>query len=347
MLSRRVPAPPPAQAPSALPPHLQRAMTQVPRPRSPITTPAPSVVSTSRPSSPVPYKSRQPNRPQTPVQTLPPAPSFLSTDIEVDLVVNEIMDPDIRLEEPFSIRFTATAAAFARPSRKRVLTLAVQHVVYSRPKTSSREPGGTGIQTNPKGYPHGQGHSPTPSGTSTPRILSMDFHPSAVASPKKYRAGKQDLAVSLPSPYSGDSFMNATTGADSHQPIGTGRVEFLGTSLTKLPPFELSGDSELMDAVISGRALPSNGKRIASHEFVLDFLAVKQGHANVGGVRLLLLMDEETDIGTEMVTPVTNEDPKRRPYAEAPWRGACEPRPAKVLYEWPVIAEVWVASGRN
>ncbi|CCA77414.1 hypothetical protein PIIN_11391 [Serendipita indica DSM 11827] len=47
MLSRRVPQAPPPPIQSALPPH--------------------SPSSSSRPSSPVPYQSRQPTRPQTPV----------------------------------------------------------------------------------------------------------------------------------------------------------------------------------------------------------------------------------------------------------------------------------------
>jgi hypothetical protein len=348
MLSRRVPAPLSSQAPSALPPHVQRAMAQAPRPRSPTAAPVTSSASTSRPSSPVPYKSRQPNRPQTPVQTLPLPPAVLSTDVEIDLVVDEILESDIRVEEPFSIRFTATTAAFVRPSKKRSLTLAAQHVIYSRPKALSRE---SVVSTAGRHLPNtaniprdGRSHSPTPSGAWTPRILSMDLHPSVVASPKKHYAGKPDLkstAISLPSPYSEDF----PGGVEHPLPIGAGRVEFLGTSLVKLPSFDLTSDSKSMDATVGGKAPPADGKRIASQEFVLEFLAVKQGHANVGGVRLLLLMDEETDVDMDATTPMTNEDLKQRQSVEAPWRAGRESRPARVLHEWPVIAEVWVASG--
>jgi trafficking protein particle complex subunit 13 len=270
---------------------------------------------------------------------------MLSPDVEIDLVVDEILDSDIQVEEPFSIRFTATVAAFVRPSKKRSLTLAAQHVIYSRSKASSREPA---ISTTGRHLPNaaniprdGRSHSPTPSGASTPRILSMDLHTSIVASPKKHHARKPDLkstAISLPCPYSEDY----PGGVEHPPPIGAGRVEFLGTSLVKLPSFDLTTDSESMDG---SKASPSDGKRIASQEFVLDFLAVKQGHANVGGVRLLLLMDEETDVDTDATTPMANEDLKQRQSIEAPWRAGREFRPARVLHEWPVIAEVWVASG--
>jgi hypothetical protein len=100
-----------------------------------------------------------------------------------------------------------------------------------------------------------------------------------------------------------------------------------------------------MDAVIGGKVPPTDGRRITSKDFTLEFLPVKMGHANVGGVRLLLLTDEETDVDGDATTPVANEELKDRQSIEAPWRGSRESRPARVLHEWPVIAEVWVASG--
>lgn len=344
MLSRRVPAAPPVQAPSALPPHLQRAMTQIPRSSSPTTTHVSSgSVSGSRPSSPAPYKSRQPNRPQTPVQVLPPPPPVLQpTDVEVDLVVDEIMDSAIRIEEPFSIRFTATVAAFTQQQRKRLLNFAVQHVIYSRPKSSANSPPTVANRHTPS---HTYGHSPTPSGASTPRVLSIDFHPSLVTSPQKHTARKRGIKtvnVTLPSPYSEE----ATPGGEHHPPIGTGKVEFLGTSLIKLPAFELTSASEPMDVAASGKVPEASGKRISSQSFVLDFFPVKQGHANIGGIRLLLLNDDETDdIGGHSSTSPAGEDQAGKHNPEAPWRTNREPHPARTLHEWPVIAEVWVGSG--
>ncbi|KIM32333.1 hypothetical protein M408DRAFT_20647 [Serendipita vermifera MAFF 305830] len=343
MLSRKVPAAPPVQAPSALPPHLQRAMTQIPRSHSPTITHSSSAsVSGSRPSSPVPYKSRQPNRPQTPVQALPP-PAALPTDVEVDLVVDEILESDIRMEEPFSIRFTATAAAFVHQSRKRSLSLAIQHVVYSRPKSSTPGPVNTTAGRHVVGQLHA--HSPTPSGASTPRVLSVDLHPSLVTSPNTHSArkrGSKSTNIILPSPYSEEP----PAGTDYHPPIGTGRIEFLGNSLLKLPPFELTSNSEPANATTGSKSPDTLGKRIASQAFVLNFLPIKKGHANVGGIRVLLLTDEEVDETTsESATPTTGDDRTQVQIVEAPWRTNHDPRPAKVLHEWPVVAEVWVASG--
>ncbi len=96
---------------------------------------------------------------------------------------------------------------------------------------------------------------------------------------------------------------------------------------------------------MSGKTPDASGKRIVSHTFVLDFLPVKQGHANVGGVRLLLLTDEEADdFGGDSTSPTTGDGVKGHVPAE-PWRGSRESRPARILHEWAVVAEVWVASG--
>lgn len=347
MLSRRVPQAPPPQAPSALPPHVQRAISQMPRPRSPtpgVTSPPPS----SRPSSPVPYKSRQPNRPQTPVQPIAiPHSAPIPTDVQIDLVVDDIPDKDaISLNVPFTVNFTATTAAFVPPSKKRVLTLAVQHVIPSRQIPQSRNANAV------KKPIHPTFHSPAPSGASTPRILSMDLHPSLVESPKIHNVLEKDSkhgVTTLPSPYAdeGDAslYKNETSMDGS---IHSGIVDFLGSSAITLPPFHLTQQSELITPapVGSGSGTPGSAtsagfgdvKRISSYQFSLEFLPVKMGLAAIGGMRILLLSDTEEDLEIE---PGLEDLIGKREIINAAWKRA-ESRNARILHEWPVVAEVWI-----
>ena len=66
----------------------------------------------------------------------------------------------------------------------------------------------------------------------------------------------------------------------------------------------------------------------------LEYLATKEGLAIVGGLRLLLLVDEEVD---ELLVSTSVEDGK----IEAGAEGGSE---ARILNEWSAIGEVWVMS---
>jgi hypothetical protein len=345
MLSRRVPQAPPIQAPSALPPHLQRAIAPVPRPRSPTTATAVSTPSSgSRPSSPVPYKSRQPNRPQTPIQTAP-LPNPFTTDIQVDLVVDKIPDRDsIHLDTPFAIHFTASVAASAILTRARVLRLAVQHTIPSRrPKSSTQTSTVARIPVITANVTS-KGHSPAPSVASTPRILSMDFHPSVVQSPRKHRPARHDLthtAISYPSPYLDESDNTGVPSAEPATQIGTGLVEFLGTSLVELATFKLTPDSESLQSGPVDPGTSPDTRKVSRQEFTLDFLPTRIGMANVGGIRLLLLSDNEERDEIDSTPPdsATTVSTKR---GTGHWGHSQDPRTARILYHWPVVAEVWV-----
>ncbi|PVG02984.1 DUF974-domain-containing protein [Serendipita vermifera] len=346
MLSRRVPQAPSIQIPSALPPHLQRVIAPTPRPRSPTTATAVSTPSTSsRPSSPVPYKSRQPNRPQTPVTSIPP-PTPWTTDIQVDLVVDKIPNKDmIRLNTPFTIHFTASVAASALYTRVRVLRLAVQHTIPSRRPNSSTQNNTVARAPVVSANLTSKGHSPAPSVASTARILSMDFHPNVVQSPRKHQSNRHEMAhaaFSYPSPYLDESDNTGVPSAEPATQIGTGVVEFLGTSLVELATFKLAADSDpLRSAPAETGSLP-DARKVSKQEFTLEFLPTRIGMANVGGIRLLLLSDEEEreDAGeTAPPDTVTSVSTKR---GTGNWGHSQESRVARILYHWPVVAEVWV-----
>jgi hypothetical protein len=142
--------------------------------------------------------------------------------------------------------------------------------------------------------------------------------------------------------------------------IGTGEVEFNGASFVKLEHFVvLQKELVSTQAVGAGTtplstptpestptptsALPSamekrapnpmtpigtteEGKRILTRQFTLEYLPVRAGLANVNGLRVLWLGEREVDEDWE-------GGKKEGDYLE---------KEAKVLAEWPVVAEVWI-----
>ncbi|KAG9054839.1 hypothetical protein FS842_003990 [Serendipita sp. 407] len=346
MLSRKVPLPVVQPAPSALPPHVQRAISYTPRPQSPSVAPS-SPSSSSRPSSPVPYKSRQPNRPQTPVQASnPPATALLPTDIEVDLVVDQLQtESNIAIYRPFVIHLTASVAAFVPPNRNRILVLAVQHIVYSRNPSSRADmsPGGKRIVHQSQGSVGT--HSPSPSVPSTPRVLSADIHQTLAESPRKHQRKRQQLShihISLPSPHVDRSSPSAP------KPIGTGEVEFLGSSLVRLAPFVLTAECEAIGPeqnAGSGTNPPHDPKRFQSRQLEVEYFPTRVGHANVGGLRLLLLSDkeEEMDGSKKGDDPLGNSNRSVSVQENMSWKTRRDTPVARNLQEWPTLAEIYVA----
>jgi len=92
----------------------------------------------------------------------------------------------------------------------------------------------------------------------------------------------------------------------------TGTVEFLGSSVTNLAPIILRSET---------------GRWTGEEKATLEYSATKECLAIVGGLRLLLLVDEEVD---ESVASTSAEDEKRAGGQ------------ARILHEWSAIGEVWV-----
>lgn len=157
--------------------------------------------------------------------------------------------------------------------------------------------------------------------------------------------GPQRTSIALPSPYSAEahpatapitvsqharnstvssttsgggssSLANRLAAALHHAPTPsfTGSVEFLGSSVTTLAPIILRAEA---------------GRWHGEGTATLEYLATKEGLAIVGGLRLLLLVDEEVD---ELDVGTNVEEQK----------GAGGQ--ARILHEWSAIGEVWVMS---
>ncbi|KAG8831583.1 hypothetical protein FRC17_002899 [Serendipita sp. 399] len=336
MLSRKVPVPVVQPAPSALPPHVQRAISHISRPQSPSVAPS-SPSTSSRPSSPIPYKSRQPNRPQTPIQQAnPPIAPLLPTGVEADIVIDEMTtEGPISMHRPFVVKFTVSIAAFVPPHKRRILAIAIQHVIYSQGQSSRNSTAPSGNRIVHQSHGSVGTRSSTPSAISTPQVLS---HRGLIDSPRKHHKRRQQLnhvQILLPSPHADSS------SSPPPKPIGTGIVEFLGSSLLRIAPLVLSADCETVGPEPSGGSATNphmDQKRFTSHQFEVEYLPIHVGHANVGGLRVLLLSDEEID-GNGEENPLGGMG---RGMSDRAWNSHKETPVARILQEWPVIAEVYV-----
>lgn len=134
--------------------------------------------------------------------------------------------------------------------------------------------------------------------------------------------GMQPVAR-LPPPYSSTVKEPNTT--------CTGRVWFLGPSLTTLPAITFSSASS-HSTTITAETISPRAEEII--EFSLDFIGQKTGFARIGGLRVLLVSDKEVEAdvdGLDEDTITLHSLDYQTSLAEA-----------RILREWDVIAEMWV-----
>jgi hypothetical protein len=358
-------SPPPPSIPSVV----QRALGgAIPRPASPASSIASGPP--SRPGSPsapvVPYKPRVSSRPASPTRSpFTPSTAMIATvvsrlaaarqptDLNIDFTAEVLNRDAIRIGGSFSVDIKSTISTTTPPTpgKLRRLKVAVQHMISSNPAGSTR--GNTMRQRSvlPLSLPL---FSP---GTSNSGRVVVD-------SPHAQIPGSKRISVALPSPYSPSSasdthpVLASVSAAAAHHArtstIGSvtsgggggggasgslanrlaatlhsapttsfsGSVEFLGASAINLAPIILHPEA--------GRWPPGAGRWTGEGKATLEYLAAKEGLATVGGLRLLLLVDEEVDeslVGTDV------EDGKGEAGGTA-----------RILHEWSAIGEVWVAS---
>jgi hypothetical protein len=354
VLTRRVPVAATPTVPSSpplpsIPSVVQRALGgTIPRPASP----ASSIASgpPSRPGSPlasaVPYKPRVSSRPPSPARSTFTTPTIMTAtvvnrvagarqpiDLSVDFMAEVLNRDAIRIGESFSVEVkpVISTATLPTPGKLRKLKVAVQHTISSNP--AGLTTGNTTRQSStlPLNLPL---FSPR---TSTPGRVVVD-------SPHPHFSGSGQVSIALPSPYSSDihpvpasvsvtqhtrtpTISSVTSGGGSSSLANrlaaalhptpttsfTGAVEFLGSSATNLAPIILH---------------PEAGRWTGEGKATLEYLATTEGLAIVGGLRLLLLIDEEVD---ESFVSTSAEDGK-----------GLAGGPARILHEWSAIGEVWV-----
>jgi trafficking protein particle complex subunit 13 len=408
-----MPVAPPA---SAVPHYLQKSASNAPRPRSPSLQ---QHSGTPPPGSPI-KRSTTPGAishphfsvPNAPLPHLPPKPEASRAQVDVDLVLLERpVHAVAHLEEPFTLSFQVSASAALPsnipdllqqelPRKRRIISLAVQHILPDPGPSSSQSGASTkpvpppsirrrGSQVFSPGIPLSSSgmHSPSSNTGSidmlTPRRVVSPPPGDAVtggghlpgtlaaegsiASPtaisgrgvaiggltEKLRnialsevlglaederatgAFGDDVEefietceVKLPPPYKAstvDTAPKPDLQDNRREPVG--RIEFLGPSAIFLPPIEL----QAVPCIEETQSEPRGEERgEGSAEFCLTFYPKARGFAKIGGLRVLLVKDEERADrnGADDVTLQPSGD--------------IQPSEAGILKEWGVVAELWV-----
>ncbi|KAL4074696.1 hypothetical protein V8B97DRAFT_2016708 [Scleroderma yunnanense] len=319
MLSRRIPGPPPPsviqQPPSAIPPYLQRGGTPSSTPRAqsaqlPPSRPTSPSPASHRPGSPFRNRPTPTPRPQSPAGSISniPAPaarplavSDQSSDIEVDLIVTRSAPKLVHVGEPFKMEFKLTAsAAIPKGTRHQSISIVVQHLRFPRVPAVSDSPAATMVSS------HRESHvSPVKSAQATQRP-STDR--TLVASPSTTNVNSEGNGLlSLPPPY--------FETIDQTRDMKLKGCDFLGPSAIVLEPIQLDVPLESGNVHLT--------RMEGSQQFELTFLPLRTGYVCVGGLRILLVGHELTDVERSVHRMV-----------KAP----------RTLKEHDVIGEIWVRS---
>ena len=134
--------------------------------------------------------------------------------------------------------------------------------------------------------------------------------------------------IKLPHPYS-SSVLESPKGSI------VGRVSFSGSSMLFLPPITFSPSSSKAATTHDtiSHDIHERGEELV--EFSLDYFPLARGFTRVGGLRVLVVEDEEKVIPDSTDDGESNET-TLHPFSESPLREA------RILREWDVVAEVWV-----
>ncbi|EJD53235.1 DUF974-domain-containing protein [Auricularia subglabra TFB-10046 SS5] len=359
MLSRRIPMPAAAPPASALPPHLQRAR----RPGSPTPSIASTIgTPPGSPFRARTVPQRPLSRPHSPAPSIAsPTPTFASLSqaapihlpvpapaptapIDLDLVVLDILRDAVARDTPFSLRLALTLATLP----PRAVVLAVQHVQPFRPPPThtalSAALASRLTLTGPPSRASTPSPTPTIGGRSSviiSRAPSVSGTDTLVESPlvgtfhQASAPGSVAGASGMPSPHALEETGRA--------PPSDG-VLFLGASSYTLPPFvfarpepvQLQDEPERPSGEEGGNPPPSTppprgptppapppSRQELTKEFELSFIATKPGFATIGGLRVVLLSDEER--------------------SDAPEPAAAQGGDARILKEWDIVGEIFVS----
>lgn len=259
----------------------------------------------SRPQSPAPSITSPTPTFASLAQALPPN---LATPIDFDLVVLDVPRAPVQRDTPFTLRLAITLASHAPAApRARHVLAAVQHVQPARPPATH-----TAVSAALASHMHVPSRMSTPS--PAPSIAGTE---TLVESP--LLGAFRPAGAALPPPHALEDA--------GHAPPADG-VLFLGPSAQTLPAFVFSRPAEeaLQDDDPATPLAPlAPARQEHTREFELSFIATRPGFATVGGLRLVLLSDEEH----------VESDPTASP--PAPHR-----HETRILKEWNVVSEILV-----
>ncbi|KAL5490077.1 hypothetical protein ACEPAI_4910 [Sanghuangporus weigelae] len=135
--------------------------------------------------------------------------------------------------------------------------------------------------------------------------------------------------IRLPAPYS--STLNVSAMGSGGK--ATGRVQFSGTSVVFLPPIALISSGEVEASSPSSSRVERGERNV---EFTLSYVPRTRGFARVGGLRILLLKDQEKDEGSSAEGQNDGDE------VTLHTQGEVQAADAQILREWDVVAELWI-----
>ncbi|GAA5838121.1 hypothetical protein JCM11251_004714 [Rhodosporidiobolus azoricus] len=361
-LGRRIPplsttAPPPPTAVQPL--HVGGLSTlQSPSTATPVQPalqaggPAPYRPSASRSSTPQPEPAAPAEAPPPPAPLQLPIADGLVFDFTVDDLSAEEA-ATIQVDRPFRLHFRLGVTSILPPVgegaslppmtslRKRRLRLAAQHVQHHPPALSSPFP------TSSQFPPASASRRSHASQSSATLILPGSFAPSAssVTAQQPPRASLESLPFSASS--AGVAFPPATTTSFSSPSYPQPTLE----GILLPPPFPLSSPSPVTPSPLPSPELVRLGPQLVDLGWIevgnangkeeeeevkwgMRFLSRSGGLKRVGGLRVLLV--EVDEAGEEKEDEGREEQEKEE-------KGEKGGKAARVVGEWDVVAEVWVA----
>jgi hypothetical protein len=239
----------------------------------------------------------------------------------------------ITVEKPFSIKCDLIVSAAppssrpTHPKRRRILTLAIQHVQPPR------------VLVSPDIVSFSDAHITSPRGpsssTHTPGSSSLVSKSPALLQGASRQSG--DDAEQLGSTFTEVPLLPApfAQGADEINFAGPSSVLFLGNSTINLDSIELTcdeGEAPRADADDSDVSNEYASEHVlTTRNFELVYMPLQKGFCTFGGLRVLLLEDKLAD-GDGIVSDDAANQKER----------ISQRVPTRILKEWSVVGEVWV-----
>ena len=313
----------------------------------------------------LPNLPQSPNLPPPPNPAVRRADELIEADLVVRALPRDeiVVQKPFRIHFTVSISAPVPPPVPGVRRKHRVLTLAVQHVqplppvrtssVPSAPSASNVDLWSPRLPLSPGGFSTPSTYV-TPSRSDFPESLSQRL---LVASPRE-SLSELELASSAdpdeqgtPGPQSARDELGTLqlpppiAVVDSGVPPQQSKdVIFVGPSVVILPQMhlapredgahghgrnvsEISTDSEA-DSDTGEIHVPASRRTLASQDFELEFIPLRTGFANVGGLRILVVEDRLED-----VEEVHASEARMNRFSEV-----------RTLREWDIVAEVWVKS---
>ena len=252
------------------------------------------------------------------------------SDVRVDLILRQIDRESITVEKPFLVKcnlvvsVTMPSSRGSAAKRRRILTLAIQHV---QPPRVLRSPVISSFLEKKITLPKASSSPFSPS-VSKRQSLPQATPSQDISTYDQLGSVFTEIPL-LPAPFA--------EGEDESKFMGSSGVVYLGKSSILLDPIELlCGETDKpTDATheddTSDVNEPDNERVLTVRNFELSYMSLRKGFCTFGGLRVLLLKDAWIDEDG----PASNSGMEGE-------EGIAPRTQARILEEWGVIGELWI-----